>query len=338
MFKKYKIAFIINAHAKKVNDKLIEKLAQKIPINNLFYSKSIKESYYYLQYILKKKYTHIVSGGGDGTFINNLNIVRKIFINRKYKYIPKMGVLKLGTGNALASEIKTRNIFDDVAYLVDGKKLFLKKIFMVQCNNSIITPFAGLGYDADVLYDYIHFNKTFDRTPLDKITSSLLGYILSVLFITLPKNFFNFRKSNIAKIVTKSEAYEIITNEEKREEAILYESNEIIYEDKVFMILVGSIKFFGYGLQIFPCAGYHKKFLHLRVFTCTPLKFITNLRQIWSGTFRDPQIKEFLIKDVNISTSELLPYQIGGDFKGFYKNINFKITNFCIQFISTVSL
>jgi len=180
---KSKIAFIINAHAKQVNEYLLEKLINIIPINDLFYSKSLKDSKKILKFILEQKYTHIISGGGDGTFINNINIIKQITHNQHIYNIPKFGVLSLGTGNALATELKTTNPITDIHHIITGKNLFVKNFEMIECNNKIISPFAGLGYDGNVLKNYVKLNKFFKNTYISKISSTLLGYIFSFIFI-----------------------------------------------------------------------------------------------------------------------------------------------------------
>jgi len=326
-------AFVINAHAKKVDEYLIKKLIKIIPSTDLFYSKNIKNSEHYFRFILKKGYGKIISGGGDGTFVNAINIIRKIAREEGVKRIPAIGILSLGTGNALAKELSSRAPLKDLKHFINHKKIYLKEFKMIECNNGIITPFAGIGYDAEVLQDYLHLKKKLKKTFLSKIISSICGYIISFITITLPRYIKNRKKIVTVKVITKAKAYKIIRTKSDYKE-IIFNSNQIIYNGNISLLSIGSIKYFGYGLKMFPLANYKKKFLHLRIVSCNPLFFLANINKIWNGTFYNKHIHEFLITNVEVINSTILPYQIGGDFMNYKKKVSFRVARWVIPMIN----
>ena len=115
-------AFLLNANAKNVNAKVIGKLASIIPFKDLFYCRNSEDSEHYIRKILKRGYGKVFSGGGDGTLVNIMNTIDRIAKIENISNKPKLGILKLGTGNAMASELKSSKFEKDAKYIVSGGK------------------------------------------------------------------------------------------------------------------------------------------------------------------------------------------------------------------------
>ena len=50
---------------------------------------------------------------------------------------------------------------------------------MVECDDGTLTPFAGMGYDGEILNDYFELKKAAEGTAIDILTKTAAGYVLA---------------------------------------------------------------------------------------------------------------------------------------------------------------
>src|SRR3954468_10498253 len=93
--------FLLNANARAVSDGLIEELAEIVPAGDLFLSRTLEDAEVFVRTIARRGYGQVFFGGGDGTLVTGLSLLRKTCTKEKLE-MPAIGVLKLGTGNAMA--------------------------------------------------------------------------------------------------------------------------------------------------------------------------------------------------------------------------------------------
>lgn len=311
-----KSAFILNANAKSVTDKVVAKLVKLIPSGDLFYSKSMQDSENYYRTILDRGYGFVFSGGGDGTAVNAINTLNKIGKHSRTIQLPKIGILKLGTGNALAKLVSAQKPFWDVSHIVQGGAIEQKQLQLVECDDGILTPFAGIGYDGEILNDYMHVKQ-------HQGLSSISAYIWAALSRTLPRHLSG--KAPIVRIHSYQTAYQIISVDGEDRE-IEIPPNTLLYEGPADIASVGSIPWFGFGFKMFPFANYKEGFLNLRISTMNISTVLTHLYPaIWQGTYRHAKLKDFLVQDISIESAQPLPYQIGGDASGYRNRLRFKV-------------
>ena len=126
-------AFILNANAKSVTDRVVAQLVRLIPSGDLFYSKSMQDSEHYCQTILERGYGFVFSGGGDGTAVNAINTLTRISKRQRDIQLPKIGILRLGTGNAMAQVVSAQKPFWDVSHIVQGGAIGQRQLQLVEC-------------------------------------------------------------------------------------------------------------------------------------------------------------------------------------------------------------
>src|SRR5438874_12796704 len=113
-----KVAVLLNANARSVSDGLKRELENFVPPEDLYYSRCFDDARLIARQVLDKGYRTILTGGGDGTFVGYVNCLFEeaqqpsaATLRGAYKLLPipahavdlpRFGVLKLGTGNALA--------------------------------------------------------------------------------------------------------------------------------------------------------------------------------------------------------------------------------------------
>lgn len=326
-----KTAFVLNANAKNVSDKVVERLIQQVPAGDLFYSRSFEESKKFYRTILRRGYGQVFCGGGDGTVMNAINLMREIAKEEGIFSLPKVGVLKLGTGNALASVLGSKSPYQDADYLVKGGQFGTRSMQLIECDDGSLTPFAGIGYDGEVLNDYRALKKRFSGPFMTKIIHSLLGYLIAGFMFTVPRQF--RRKKSQIRVVTKEVAYKM-TRRNGHDVPVKVPAGTLLYEGPAPIASVGAIPCFGYGMTVFPFSAKKAGFVQLRISACSLWTLVIHFYPaIWKGTFRHPQMHDFLIQDVTIESEQEMPYQVGGDACGYRHALSFKVAKEHIKMV-----
>ena len=92
---------IVNENARGVRRGVIDDLAELVPPHDLYLSRSLDHSRQIAAKVVERAYDTVLFGGGDGTFVQCLADVAAE-ARRRDQALPSVGVLRLGTGNALA--------------------------------------------------------------------------------------------------------------------------------------------------------------------------------------------------------------------------------------------
>ena len=315
-------AFILNANAKSVTDRVVSRLVDLIPAGDLFYSRSLKESENFYRTILRRGYARVFSGGGDGTLVNAINTIRRLSKNGLNNQIPAIGVLKLGTGNAMASIVGARSPWIDVNHVVKGGMITTRPMNLVECDNGELAPFAGIGYDGEILNDYFSLKEAHKGKPTERLMHSLFGYLWVGLTRTIPRNL-NHPQSWI-RVVSQFDAHKIVCLQGRDQEHLI-PARTILYEGPSCLVSVGSIPYIGYGFKMFPFADRKPGHIQLRICSSGVTPMITHIYPgLWKGTYRHPELHDFLVRDVRIECKNEMSYQIGGDAVGLKQNLSFK--------------
>lgn len=318
----HRAAFLFNKNAKSVTAFLKTNDAKIIPKKDLYLSSDLQEARQNIKKIIDNGYAYVFCGGGDGTAVFVINELNKLSKKIPENQIPQIGVLKLGTGNALANVLNAHAPKEDITHIINGKKLKPLLVSMVETKEGKLAPFAGIGYDGEIMNDFESIKKIFFNSPLRKVFSSVLGFGIAGAFKTLPRHL----KKTKNTIVLKSnfEAYRIVKTK-RADEEIFIPAGKVLYEGDSPFICVGSIPYIGYGFKLFPFASKRPGYIHLRVFNVPLLVGISNIYPaLWHGYFRHAKLYDFLVRDVEITSQMPLPYQFAGDAMGYKKSLYFK--------------
>lgn len=317
-----KVAFLLNENAKSVTPNFKKKLQTLVSSKDLYFCKNMNDAQEHIKTILDERYPYVFCGGGDGTIVYAINAINQLGANLAPHLLPKIGVLRLGTGNALAKVLMAHNPLDDIKHVLAGKALKPLLLSMVQDSNNNLAPFAGMGYDGEIMNDFYSLKNVFFNTPLRKLFSSVIGFSIAGIFKTLPRQF--TKKPNKIIIRSNHECYKIVKTN-KGDEEFFIGKNEILYEGFAPFMCIGTIPYVGYSFKMFPFASKRPGFMHLRVCDVTLKTCLANLYPaIWDGYFRHKDLHDFLVKDVSIESQTPLAYQFAGDAMGHEKNLYFQ--------------
>ncbi len=325
-------AFLLNANAKNVTDRVLNDLVGVIPAGDLFYARSMEDSEAFLRTILKRGYTQVFTGGGDGTLVTTMNMLQKIMQEENVQRKPAMGVLKLGTGNAMATALGAGHALRDVHQVIGETDKEHRDLHMVECDDGTLTPFAGMGYDGEILNDYFDLKKAAEGTAIDILTKTAAGYVLAALSKTVPRQF--NRTLPRVKVTTKDWALQLTENEDGEVQETPIPPGTLLYHGPAPVLSVGAIPYYGYGFTMFPFAERKPGFVQLRVCAVPVMDLLTNLYpSIWKGEFRHEKLYDWLIKDVEVIADAPLPYQVGGDAWGEKSHLRFKAASEAWQMV-----
>ncbi|HMR08124.1 MAG TPA: diacylglycerol kinase family protein [Polyangiaceae bacterium] len=320
-----RIAVVVNGNAKSVTDEVISTLDQILLGGDLFVSRQLEDSSDIAKTLLSRGYGTVLTGGGDGTFTVMVSaIVREA--REQGKALPRFGLLKLGTGNALAwvvgaSRAKGRGLAADIQRLREDAGS--RHVRLVEVDG-FLTPFAGFGVDAVVLRDYTDVKALLMKTPLRRYAAGPLSYALGSITRSIPSYF--FRPEPHCRITNEGgDAFRM--GDQGQVVGPPIPRGEVIYEGPAKVAGLGSIPYYGFGFRFFPFADERDDRMHLRVSTIGPVKFVANFPGIWRGEFHDPNVVfDYLVEAVRMEMDPPTEFQIGGDPRGVHAEVSARLS------------
>ena len=307
------VAVVLNARAKRVTRRLRSRLASLVPERDLFYSTSLEEAAGVAATLLDRRYARVLLGGGDGTVAAMLGLLMEVAerATRGFGPFPEVGILRLGTGNGLACLAGAGAVAHDVARAVSGDPVSTRVLRLVRDPVSgAVFPFASLGYDAQVLNDYIDVVERQRSGIGRRMAKSLSGYLYAIGTRTIPAEL-NPRRPRIRVVSTgRASAIDPETHEE-----IPLPAGSTLYEGPARAVAAGTTPFYGFGLKVLPDALKRQDRFQVRVCTAPVGYLLTHLPSLWSGALRT-HMRDFLVEGASIDSSEPLPMQMAGDARG----------------------
>jgi diacylglycerol kinase family enzyme len=310
-----RVAVVVNGRAKNVTAEVISTLDRILEGSDLFVSRRIEDAREIAQTLVHRQYDTVLTGGGDGTFtVMVTEVVREA--RRRGAALPRFGLLKLGTGNALAwvvgaRDLKGGEVDADIRRLCEEAGSRPMRLIEVE---GIITPFCGLGADAHVLADYGWVKQHLGQTPLKRFSSGLPGYAIASVTRTLPSLLFS-GLTTCRVFNAGGEAYRVGPHGSVVGRPA--PAGELLYEGPMRLCALSTIPYYGYGFRLFPFAEDRPDRMQLRVSTIKPHEFIYHLKEIWRGEYQDPKcIFDFLVEKVVLEFEPKAPFQVGGDARG----------------------
>jgi diacylglycerol kinase family enzyme len=326
-----RVAVVVNGNAKQVTDDLVDILDQIVQSGDLFVSRSLEEGDEIARTIVRRGYPTVLTAGGDGTFVQ---MVTKITHEARRESLPppRFGLLRLGTGNALAWVLgaqnpRRRGVIADLGRLRSEGGSRKMKILDVE---GTLTPFAGLGIDAIALSDYNAMKQTLSKHRLLRpLSAGRAAYLLAVLGKTMPQ--YLLRPHPKVKIVNEGEPAVRLGRDGEPIEDIA--RGETLYEGPSRLVALSTIPYWGFGARIFPFADDREDRFSLRVVDIGSLEVAWNIRDIWKGTYRSDTVHDFLCERVSIHYDEPMPLQIGGDPVGDRSTVHARLAPEPIQVV-----
>ncbi len=302
---------MLNGNARQVTDELVESFDQLVERGDLFLSKSLDEAHGIAINIVESGYPVVLTGGGDGTFVQMVTSITKEARKRDQEP-PRFGLLKLGTGNSLAWALgagtSRKGVFADLARLRHDCTHRDFRLIEVQ---DLLTPFAGSGFDALGLKHFHEVRSVLRHLPwVGKRATGALSYAISIPMLTIPE--LALRPRMQVRIVNRGAAERLDRNGRLSGPPI--EKGEVVFEGPCIAALVSTIPYWGFGVRVFPFADDRPadRFC-LRVVATNPVHVAAHMRSVWKGTYRHENLIDVYAEDVEFQFDEPSAIEIGGD-------------------------
>lgn len=322
-----RVAVLLNANAKKVTEKVRAQFARIVPTEDLFFCESLEDGRRHTKTILDKRYDTVMVGGGDGTIATTLNLLVQeadAMSRHGTRYpLPDLAILKLGTGNGLANMSGAGKPISDAMRLVAGERPAARPLRVIEDpDTGWVFPFGSVGYDAQVLNDYVDLVDASRTGVGKKLAKSLAGYFYAIGTRTIPTELGKER----ARIRIVSTGRSSIIDPETAEEIPL-DIGTTLFEGSARAVAVGTSPFYGYGMKVLPYALRRSDRFHMRISNASITYLLTHLPSLWKGTIQTPDFVDFLCEGVRIESTVALPLQLAGDAKGHTKVVNMRLAD-----------
>jgi len=316
-----RIAVVVNGNAKNATADVISTLDQILNGGDLFVSRKLSDARHIAKTLVERGYGTVLTGGGDGTFMVMVTeVVHEA--RRAGRPLPRFGLLKLGTGNALAWVVGAQGadkheLQADIGRLIEDAGSRTMRLIEVE---GFIAPFCGLGADALVLADYGKVKSALGKTPLKRVAPGPLGYILATTTRSIPR--FIAKKMPYCRVRNDgAEAYRIGAKGTVMGPPIA--TGQTLYEGPMRICGLSTIPYYGYGFRMFPYAEERPDRMNLRIATIGPASFIRHFGDIWRGDYDNAnEVFDYLVDAITIEVDPETDFQIAGDPRGKRRTIS----------------
>jgi hypothetical protein len=198
-----------------------------------------------------------------------------------------------------------------------------------------LTPFAGAGWEAEILNDY-RAQVSHSRGPSKWLTKSVYGYLAAGLFRTAPKTAVAGRPRVI--IENLGDAVYTVTADRKLLKLHGVGRGAVLYDGLASVVGCSVTPELGYGVRGYPFAERFLGMMNVRVYDQTALGAVLRLRDIWRGTHPLPGMYDWFASSIRMTFSRPVPLQIAGDAAGYRQTVELGIVEREVSLIDWRSL
>jgi len=312
------IAVLINAHARRGSEALGERIRALLPAAAVRVTRSAAEASAWIEGELSRTPPRIfLAGGGDGTAVSVMNLLRDHALA-----VEAVGLLPFGTGNAWArstSEVGLNAVLEGIAELGRTPSPPIKKCALVEVEGRL-TPFAGAGWDAELLADHAAWRQS--NPFLADFGGPALGYARSVIGRTIPRGV----RQNPARVrvVNLGEPALMVDRNEVVQRVPDGGAGAVLYEGPMRVAGASTTEELGLGFRAFKFAREAENRIAVRIFAATPMQAVLGLPKLWRGEYAAENDHRFLLTHCRFEFDRPMPYETGGDLAGVRTELEFK--------------
>lgn len=313
------LAVLVNANAKRGGRRVAAQIARAIPGANVRLTRTSEEVDAWLRRLEAPRC--ILPAGGDGTVMALINALRRVYGERPF---PCIGVLPLGTGNALAHATGAPKLDIALQRITEAKDPLVARPFgLVECDGTL-THFAGAGWDAQILDDYREQLKI-AKGPSRWLSKSLYGYAVATILRSAPKALLT-RRPNVIVENLGDDVY-TITADQKLLKINGAKRGTVLYDGPVSVAGCSTSPDLGYGFRAYPFAERFPGMLNVRVYDTGTFSAIASVAALWRGKHPLQGMHDWFTTSVRMTFSRPVPFQIGGDSVGSRQTVEYRVAD-----------
>lgn len=308
-------AIILNKNAKRVTERVRQKVIEAAPGADVFFTESLEQAKFVTRRVVDSGYGTIITGGGDGTVVNTIqDVLERVEATGRTR--PRFGVLKLGTGNAVADFLGARDFTSD---LKEFSAADTRLVDLLRVDGSQRTPFLGFGWDAFILNNYIRMKEAAERFAVTRaLFKSAAGYLIAGVGKSVPELLVRRPRWKVRIINGDSMGFRLDPEGKVVER---YAPGQVIYDDHARMLCAGTTPYYGFKFKILPFADRTPGMFHLRVVDMNPVAAVSQLHRAWKGKLRHPRLHDLQLAHCRLEFDEEMPFQVAGDGMGTRKSV-----------------
>lgn len=245
----------------------------------------------------------IVLGGGDGTLVAGLAAIARAAAARGAPE-PVVGVLALGTGNAVARTIGARapRPGDVAAALARGEVAPPIALPMLDVLGRR-APFCGFGLDAQLVADADAVARTLARRRVR--LPAALRYALAVPLVSVPRF---VRTARPTVTIHRRGAAAHVDGADA--------TDAVLWSGACTLAACSTVPYFGFGLQMFAFARARADRFQVRAGDPGLAEVVRSAPAAFRGRYRSTRVHDFLCDAVTLALDRPAPFEIAGDVVG----------------------
>lgn len=329
-------AVLLNANARRVSPLLQRRMRRAVAPENLYLTKSLEEAEEATRQILARGYTRVLAGGGDGTLsllMDQLCRAAEEAPGGQQPDLPAIGVLKLGTGNALASHVGSGRVGRDMDVHAATAEVtddwpdceVSVPLHLIEASGRL-SFFAGAGVDAMILNDYMAIKKRL-RKHFARLGEGVGTYLIAAFTRTLPRLVTTAKRRPDARIINLGRPATLLDSSGlPAPGAEPVPTGGVLYEGPLLMASAGTLPYYGAGMVMFPWACDRAGHMQLRIANPPVSHIVRNMRALWRGRYEHESLMDFHVTHVSMEFSEPFPVQVGGDAEGWKDSFELEVS------------
>ncbi|MFC1888195.1 diacylglycerol/lipid kinase family protein [Thermodesulfobacteriota bacterium] len=341
----HKIAVLLNENARKVTGRMKRAVSDIVPRASLYTSRTSEEAYQAVKDMIDRGYERIFSGGGDGSIIQLVNMIRR-YVDEKNSAIesfspevpgqierinyPRIGILKLGTGNGMSYVVGAKRGIRNIRKALAEPGSRTINLSLIEAEQKCFT-FSGLGWDAAIINDFAWLKQKFTIPTLRRVIGGVGGYLGTIAFRTIPREIHRRRKPEVIIRSTGDPVYQVVPP--GIPVPMHLGPGEVIYEGPVSVTGVGTVPYYGFKVKAFPYSNLSPEFMNLRVINAGVFECVSHAYPIWMGRYQSENFLDYLTTGATMEFSESMPMQIGGDACGYRDNIMYTMSDHMVEVV-----
>lgn len=322
------VAVLVNVRSRHGSAALGRKISDILPRARVGVTSSLDEARTWIrEEIVPSRPDVVLSGGGDGTAVTLLNELRDAGVE-----LPTIGLLPLGTGNGWARATGPSGVGASLRGLADLDETAppVRRFDLVETEGRI-TPFAGTGWDAQILSDY---KATIDALPesLRRVSGGTKGYLRSLFTRSIPRQLFGDARPNVRVVNLGDPALRI----DDRGEAVPVPGGgrgAVLYEGPLSVGGAATTEELGLGFRAFPFAHAVPGRMCVRVYAASAASATLRMPWLWRGAHPLPEDNVWMLTRCAFEFDRPIPFEIGGDLAGDRTRVEFKTADASVPLV-----
>lgn len=322
------VAVLVNLRSRRGSRKVADLARAELPSARILASRSLADTEHFIREIQRSAPDLLLSAGGDGTAVGLINALRPTDGpgDDLTPFLPPIGLLPLGTGNGWANATRApawREGLARVGALAREKQRISTRRFDLVEVFGKIAPFAGTGWDAELIDDFHAQKEGFSLLP-PRFRKGVAGYLQGLLTRTLPRHLMMKERLEVELINTGDDAF-TIDDHGKPIPLPGGENGKVLFRGPVGVCGAATSAEWGFKFKSYPFAGSMPRRMCVRVYSAGALEAISRTRDLWRGLHPLPHMHTWMLTSCTARFSRPMPFQIGGDRHGHVTEVDYRI-------------